>query len=500
MTTTIKTVWGTFMTNRSTHRLPICLVCVAIIALAPACGTIKAKVKVPKGMVKNVAHCVGNSDSGGMCTTNTTRVTHIQQSMVLDRDDIPDQLPRITDADITSIRNGAGNRTDQRSLRLKTMADRYKTECTGLDYSKKAAQVTTDVLNSPLKRALERLFQSQGTTLDKAAVETTFSSADIRRFSDDLATANASGGFDSLNCYARSQVIKLTRFDASQNIKIAAAKEPQFNSWLLLEQETSFTRSYLRAYFRGGQFIKASLKVSELYDRIRQDIIDRSGGLLSDAEADELTKKVIKKLTGKDYAKLCPANDDCQVDVAGKLNSKQYITRAGASYGFPHITLAIDPLGERKLSITDVNWNDIAGVLIKVYVEALGDKWAKLPAVRTSTAVEDKLLSEFKPAVEPRDDTNPAGVTQKNFDDMDEWAGKIDSLVSQAVGRAVRGASWFSLNNEALAVMIETAFGTASRKIAEKVLWCIETCKDMGFQNRSGPQMELEEFTFQFER
>ena len=47
----------------------------------------------------------------------------------------------------------------------------------------------------------------------------------------------------------------------------------------------------------------------------------------------------------------------------------------------------------------------------------------------------------FKPVAEPSNNTNRVGVTQKNFDDMNEWAGKIDTMVSQAVGQAVRGAS-----------------------------------------------------------
>jgi hypothetical protein len=41
----------------------------------------------------------------------------------------------------------------------------------------------------------------------------------------------------------------------------------------------------------------------------------------------------------------------------------------------------------------------------------------------------------------------------------------------------IRGASLFSLNNEALATAIETAVGVAIRKQAEKALWCWYNCK-----------------------
>jgi len=53
-------------------------------------------------------------------------------------------------------------------------------------------------------------------------------------------------------------------------------------------------------------------------------------------------------------------------------------------------------------------------------------------------------------------------------------------------GQVIRGIGWVSLNNEALAKLIETAAGVVVRKGAEKVAWCIEACKADDVKEFSG--------------
>ena len=54
------------------------------------------------------------------------------------------------------------------------------------------------------------------------------------------------------------------------------------------------------------------------------------------------------------------------------------------------------------------------------------------------------------------------------FESVENWAGTIEGTTSAGVGRLIRGVSWFSLNNEALAGLIETAIGVTLRKAAER--------------------------------
>ncbi len=46
-----------------------------------------------------------------------------------------------------------------------------------------------------------------------------------------------------------------------------------------------------------------------------------------------------------------------------------------------------------------------------------------------------------------------------------------EATVSAATSHLIRGISWFSLNNEAVANSVETLAGVTARKLSEKALW-----------------------------
>jgi hypothetical protein len=63
-------------------------------------------------------------------------------------------------------------------------------------------------------------------------------------------------------------------------------------------------------------------------------------------------------------------------------------------------------------------------------------------------------------------------LKMEEFENVNEYANKVEGVVSAVTGRVIRGLNWFSLNNESLAVLIETAVGVMAKKASEKVIWC----------------------------
>jgi hypothetical protein len=72
------------------------------------------------------------------------------------------------------------------------------------------------------------------------------------------------------------------------------------------------------------------------------------------------------------------------------------------------------------------------------------------------------------------EDTN---VDAEEFGNIETRSAQVEGVISAGTGRLIRGISFLSLNNEALATAIETAVGLAVRKPIENVMWCWYACK-----------------------
>ena len=95
-----------------------------------------------------------------------------------------------------------------------------------------------------------------------------------------------------------------------------------------------------------------------------------------------------------------------------------------------------------------------------------------MPAVSNATGAQIPLpkgLTVFDPSKD-------ALVNEMEFGFVNEFSSGVEGAVSTAVGQLVRGAGPLSLNNEALASLIETAVGVTVRKAMEKVTWCLFAC------------------------
>ena len=67
-------------------------------------------------------------------------------------------------------------------------------------------------------------------------------------------------------------------------------------------------------------------------------------------------------------------------------------------------------------------------------------------------------------------------VSADDFAEVNRISNQAEAAVSSIITPAIRGAGWGSLNNEALAKLIETLVSVTVRKVTEKAAWCWYAC------------------------
>jgi hypothetical protein len=225
---------------------------------------------------------------------------------------------------------------------------------------------------------------------------------------------------------------------------------------------TSTAGAYLSAYFENGHFVSLTIDPSALKASAESELENKLH-LPSDsakAAVEDLLKQIDPKAVGSDG----------QYHILTAANDGGFFTRGGDPYAFPSIAISITPVGAHPVSVTKVDFSAIASDLIRVYIEAVGDVWGQLPGVTKSTGVQVKLLRAY--GLGPTKEQ----VNADQFKKVNDWSSKAETAAAAGTGQLIRGIAWLSLNNEALAKIIETAAGVAVRKATEKVTWCVEAC------------------------
>lgn len=183
--------------------------------------------------------------------------------------------------------------------------------------------------------------------------------------------------------------------------------------------------------------------------------------------------------------------------AAGKESSESgsgFIGADGTVYAFPGIT------GEPGGSIA-IDHSQIGADFIRIVFEAVRDHYAPLPVVKNSTAAwlthqcagPSPAYCDFKGeriteldwgdcetaafSWHPdRTDRLPGftgTIDRATYEDLEATARNAEATTAGAVGKAIRGGSFGSLNNEAVARVIETAAGVLARHTVERAQWCI---------------------------
>jgi hypothetical protein len=227
-----------------------------------------------------------------------------------------------------------------------------------------------------------------------------------------------------------------------------------------------YIKEYMKAYFRNGEFIKATIDLSQLKENIKKKLKDRFGlidDLALDAMAEKLLQEFLSGGSGGEYK-----------FVFGSIGATAFVTRAGAKYHFPAIEAKLDPRAERPLTVTKIEPIIIGNDLLRVLLEASFDAWYQLPCVSNATA---RILGQQINDPEKATSLESEHLSAKDFESVESWANRTESGSSALVGRLVRGGGWIALNNEALAQLLETLVGVFVRKSTEKVAWCAYSCR-----------------------
>jgi hypothetical protein len=139
---------------------------------------------------------------------------------------------------------------------------------------------------------------------------------------------------------------------------------------------------------------------------------------------------------------------------------------------FPGISAEIDIglANSVRISATAVDSQRISADLTRIFLEAFFDAAFRVPAIHGATALRvgpDSLESPY-----PEFDANRPMISLEALARVTRDALRAEAAVTSLVGKAVRGGSVFSTQNETLAATLETAAGVIAKKLVEHEGFC----------------------------
>lgn len=272
-------------------------------------------------------------------------------------------------------------------------------------------------------------------------------------------------GWKSFRYYLQSNLLdkqgleKASNEDLAKNIAIESTVE-----------QLNIIEAYLAAYFDNGEFVSLDIETESIEKSAITEITEKLK--VSDEVAKELYAKLRNTIIG------ATPGEDKKYHILTKKTDGGFVTRGGTKYSFPGVSINIDPLSDNILKVAEIDFTQVGSDVVRVFLEALGDQLAQLPADQNSTAckaINNKQFEQYK-NFECYEESKHV-VNADQFVKVNEHANRAESLAATATGQVIRGVSWLSLNNEALAKIIETAVGVVTRKAMEKVAWCVYACK-----------------------
>lgn len=221
------------------------------------------------------------------------------------------------------------------------------------------------------------------------------------------------------------------------------------------------TRTYLKAYFTKPLSLKPS---GEDKTKLRADM----AAILKRNPQDQKISRLLELLEPQ-----LKSSTNAGAGFGG------FIDRDGSQFGFPGVTTANSSL--------KVNYSQIATDVMRIFLDALRDGLSPLPVLKNSTAASrqhDFDILQFESPEQPitlewhmdRQDASKIlniSISPQQFENIEAKARQAEASVASKTGKAVRGGSMGSLNNEAVAQLMETAAGVLARHTSERAQWCL---------------------------
>ncbi len=156
-----------------------------------------------------------------------------------------------------------------------------------------------------------------------------------------------------------------------------------------------------------------------------------------------------------------------------KVTSKGFVDRSGNALLFPGISaeiIEVSPANSVRISATTVDSQRVSADLTRIFLEAFFDASFRVPAVHGATALRVGPNSQESPY--PEFDANHPSIPLEALARVTRDALRAEAAMTSLVGKAVRGGSVFSAQNETLAATLETAAGVMAKKLVEHEGFC----------------------------
>ena len=155
-----------------------------------------------------------------------------------------------------------------------------------------------------------------------------------------------------------------------------------------------------------------------------------------------------------------------------KVTSKGFVDRSGNALLFPGISaeIEVNPANSVRVSATTVDSQRVSADLIRIFLEAFFDAAFRVPAVHGATAL--RVGPNLQESGYPEFDANHPTIPLEALARVTRDALRAEAAVTSLVGKAVRGGSVFSAQNETLAATLETAAGVMAKKLVEHEGFC----------------------------
>jgi hypothetical protein len=155
-----------------------------------------------------------------------------------------------------------------------------------------------------------------------------------------------------------------------------------------------------------------------------------------------------------------------------RVTSSGFTDRNGNAWIFPGLSLDVakDSGKSFVFATVPVDSQRISADLARVFLEAFFDAAFREPAVHGATAlqIEWKGSEQSYPAF----DADHAPIPLEALARITRDALRAEAAVTSLVGKAVRGGSVFSSQNETVAATLETAAGVIAKKLVEHEGFC----------------------------
>lgn len=158
--------------------------------------------------------------------------------------------------------------------------------------------------------------------------------------------------------------------------------------------------------------------------------------------------------------------------AVAKVTSNGFIDRNGNVWTFPGLSVEAtkEPGKTLVLESNRVDSQRISADLTRVFLEAFFDAAFREPAVQNATALQIRWKTAG--LTYPAFDADHPPIPLEAFARMTRDALRAEAAVTSEVGKAVRGGSIFSVQNETYAATLETAAGVIAKKLVEHGGFC----------------------------